>query len=222
MSLYEFHILSEEEIIDTLTGYDFITSNDLRTAKAVTVVDKLNCVNIPRNKNWLEDGKVTPVTVQQCNDAWVHAAVSTLESQIAIKNSSDPKKLSLQYFEECINPKCDSGHPSTLWNYVKKTGGAVLEESYNPYNVRHMEACRTDLPKAPNSQIDSWVKLTPGDEELLKCSIAINGPHFVSVNMIPMISYEQGIFNDPLRMCGKVNSNHALTLVGNYFTHFKN
>lgn len=182
-------------------------------------------------KNWVEEGKVSPVQDQMnCGCCYIFASIAALESAFAIKYSSPPSKYSEQQLNQCIrNPDgsggggCDGGRPEWIWDSTKVDGGVVLSSNYAPYNQNDAEGCKAGLSKAPNTIVDKYFVVRYGDEETLKCSLANNGPHTLSMDFSGSIQdYKTGIFDNPSKDCNSSIINgvmvkpydHAVTLVG--------
>ena len=54
--------------------------------------------------NWVDKGKVSPVKSQgTCGACWIFSATTVMESMSAIKNYSDPFRLSEQQALDCID-----------------------------------------------------------------------------------------------------------------------
>ena len=93
-------------------------------------------------------------------------------------------------------------------------GGLVPEFAYTPYTGNFSNKCVTDLPKAPNSDVDYWINI-PADAEAMKCRVAKYGPIEVLVQVIgtSLRRYKSGIFDDPEKLCNN-GTDHSFVIVG--------
>lgn len=238
---YDFDYKTPEEIVATQTGTlpreipASATSQTLRR-KRQAFMSATTCTTAPTFKDWVAEGKVTsPVSQGQCNSCYIFAAVASLESQIAIRDGTAPLKISEQTLVECVrNPVqpspyggCNFGRAEWAWNYTKYDNGPSKSVDYNPYNASDVGSCKKNLAKIPNSVVTSWIRLPYADEETLKCSLLMNGPHAISMDFSGSIAnYLSGVFDDPNTECNStrviINNmwtmvkpyNHAVTLVG--------
>jgi C1A family cysteine protease len=77
-----------------------------------SIIRKLpsECKNLPVYKNWAREGKVAPVKSQKnCGASYLMAAVSALESAVAIEYGENVTELSTQWVHECVGNKTCAG-----------------------------------------------------------------------------------------------------------------
>lgn len=184
-----------------------------------------DCQNLPDSKNWMKEGKVSPVQSQYpCGSSYLFAAVAALESATAIFYETSPRKLSAQHTLECVKNTtggqfkgCDGGRPEWVWKYASEQGGLVAESSYAAYEGNPDNKCFPNLAKDSNSAVLKWQKIEKGNEEALKCRVAKHGPVVVgiSLNGTSLKRFFTGIFDDPEDACTPGNPiSHAMLVVG--------
>lgn len=97
-------------------------------------------------------------------------------------------------------------------------GGIVAEASYKSFDGTQLnenqliDNCNRDLPKAPQTLIDSWEYVDPSDEGLMKCLLVEQGPFVIYLNVTPIASYSSGIYLNTDNNCE--SDNHAIVVVG--------
>lgn len=216
--------LSDDKFVNSFTGLiqePTTSTNIVRTRRALPV----ECENLPVYKNWIEEGAMTPVQNQQpCNNSYLMAALAIVESSVAIENAAVPLKLSAQNLLECIkvlglsqSSGCSGGSPVSIWRYARDKKGLVAEASYNPYNGDPSHECVSGLARTPESEVDFWQQLPIGDEEAMKCRLALYGPILASIRVrdTSIRRYKSGIWDDPLKTCSSTTINdHAVVVVG--------
>jgi hypothetical protein len=216
--LYEYSYLPPDEFLNRYAGMtEASPTNDVWVPS--------NCENLPSEKNWIKEGKVSPVQNQSpCGSSYVFAAISALESAAAISYDTFPTKLSAQHVLECVKNMtggeslgCGGGRPEWIWQYSNDQGGLVAESSYAPYSGGPTNKCYAGLARRKETTVLNWQKIQPGDEEALKCRVARNGPVVVGISLknTSLRRYFTGIFDDPDGACTADNPiNHALLVVG--------
>lgn len=232
--VYDFNIMTPADVLKSRTGSlasDAQNSTISRRKRSLPqgFAASTQCTSAPTFKNWVTEGKVTPVQNQgECNSCYVFASVAALESATAITYNRAPVKLSEQQLVECIRQYpyggCNLGRVEWVWDSIKSASGAVAESSHTAYNAKDTGTCLNGLPKSPNTLIDHYVVIPYADEATLKCSLAANGPHAISVDFTSnMMNYKSGIFDDSTNDCNSARDatgkmlkpyNHAVTLVG--------
>lgn len=96
--LYDFSYLSQPKFLDFYTGM-IETNISLLLSRATT----LDCKDLPMAKNWMTEGKMSAVQNQfPCGSSFLFAAVSAVESAMAIQYDTFPVKLSNQHLLECV------------------------------------------------------------------------------------------------------------------------
>lgn len=95
-------------------------------------------------------------------------------------------------------------------------GGLVAASRYKNYTGTSNGPCVYGLPIEDKSHVENWKKIPPGDEEFLKCHVALIGPVVVgiSVNGTQISSYKTGIYDDHTKECKGKPADHLVTLVG--------
>lgn len=234
LAVYPYDILTPLQIGIRRTGSEprSLNPNSSRRRRAVPQSDANVCANMSDSKNWTAEGVVSPPQDQgDCANCYIFSSVSALESAISIMYQTPPEKLSEQQLTDCVRDPgqpsilggCNRGRAEWVWNTTKNYEGAVLNSDYTPYSATDNGGCNESISKEPNSQVDSWVFNPVADEEALKCSLALNGPHHISMDFTgPIQNYKSGIYDDPTSNCNSsfVNGQmvkaytHALTLVG--------
>lgn len=200
------------------------SSNVLRRSGRVLPPE---CLNLPRSKNWINEGKTTPVQNQRpCNCSYLMAALTIIESSAAIENAASPVKLSAQNVLECVknftagqSTGCNGGSPLSVWRYSRDQKGLIGEASYGPYTGDPTGQCAANsgLRREPESEVDFWQQLPEGDEEAMKCRVAIYGPIFASIQISGTFlrRYKSGIWSDPRKVCSSSKpTGHAIVIVG--------
>lgn len=235
-AVYDFNIMNQEEIVRSRTGTlppsGSASATVMRRKRSLpqSYAAATTCTSAPTLKNWVTEGKVTPVQNQgNCNSCYIFASVAALESAVAINSGTAPVKLSEQQLLECIRKSpyggCNLGRAEWIWDSTKTDGGVVASASYTPYNAIDSAGCQSGLAKSPNTLVDHYVVIPYADEATLKCSLAANGPHSISMDFSgKIVQYKSGIFDDPDKECdSSINAttgrfvkpyNHAVTLVG--------
>jgi C1A family cysteine protease len=204
-SVYEFSHLPRDMFYGRYTGLKVDESWQSEIRKSRGIFER--CENLPATKNWMDEGKVPEVKDQkECSSSYLHAAVSALESSVAIHYGTQPVRLSTQNVLECMTNMtngevegCDSGYAELVWRYSKEHGGLVVESSYNNYTGKSQGECVTDLPREANSEVDYWSMLPADNEEALKCHVAKHGPVVAGISIAgtSLHRYNDGIFDDP-------------------------
>jgi hypothetical protein len=172
--------------------------------------------------DWRSVGVVGAVRNQlNCGSCYAHAAVSALESHIAIIHNSKPLSLSVQQVVDCSNRKkygndgCNGGFIDSVYDYIRDVGGLNLETSY-VYNGLD-GSCRFNRSvnakfgyldrKSPYINIDSC------SDRVMELAVS-RGPVAVAIDAssVRFLNYRRGIYSD--RLCDTGNLNHAVVIVG--------
>lgn len=233
--VYPINIMTNDQIVKARTGLftkpsSSVSLTTLRKKRAApqSIANTLLCTNPPAAKNWVTDGKVSPPQDQgNCNNCYIFAGVSALESAVSIKYGTAPLKLSEQQLTDCIRQApyggCNLGRAEWVWNPTKTNGGAVAYTSYNPYTATDTNGCNNNIVKAPNTIVDLYLTNPQANEVSLKCALNMYGPHAVSMDFSgPIVNYKSGIYDDPTNNCNSAivggtmtkPYNHAVSLVG--------
>jgi hypothetical protein len=107
--------------------------------------------------------------------------------------------------------------PEWIWKYAKEQIGIVPESSHTLYNTISTEACVAGITRDVRAEVDYWVRIAAGDEEAMKCRLALKGPFHVSISIekTSLMNYVSGIWDDPETNCTATRPiDHAVYLVG--------
>jgi Papain family cysteine protease len=221
-TIYEFSHLSNKEFADEYLGYKEDPEEVIGEFSGRQSLPA-ECEHLPAYKNWAEEGKLTEVQDQGCNDCYLFSSTSVLEAAVAIEYNTKPVKLSHQHVLECIKnftkgqeTGCAGGYPRLVWEFSKVQGGLVAATNYKNYSADSNGVCVDGLPRESRSEVDFWTKIPSGDEEAMKCHVALRGPIVVAIatNGTSLSSYVSGIFDDRDKECAGKQADHLVTLVG--------
>eukprot|EP00250_Pteridium_aquilinum_P006407 c16344_g1_i1 orf=145-1239(+) len=138
----------------------------------------------PSSIDWRQHGAVTLVKDQgSCGSCWAFSSVGAIEGAHAIATGK-LVSLSEQELVSCAlsNNGCDGGLMDPSFEWVIKNGGINTEDGY-PYvsgNGRRSICSLLKIMKKTVS-IDSYVDVTPNDENALMCAVA-QQPVSVAIN----------------------------------------
>lgn len=161
--------------------------------------------------DWRQQGKVNSVRDQgNCGSCWAFAAVSVIESQVAIKTGTLPS-LSEQQVVDCSdefdNAGCDGGVPDNAFEYAAKN----MLCSSTEYEYKGV-----DQPCEIKNCSTSWrvvrsIRIQPKNETLLKFAV-FRHPVSAAIEAYgPVFQfYSSGIIQNN---CG-TNLDHAVVIVG--------
>uniref|UniRef100_A0AC35TVU6 Pept_C1 domain-containing protein n=1 Tax=Rhabditophanes sp. KR3021 TaxID=114890 RepID=A0AC35TVU6_9BILA len=174
---------------------------------------------LPSYKNWTAEGYVNKVRMQgDCGCCYIIAAVQTLEAYVRRKFGY-LIELSVQEVIDCWGGGgCDGGQVSSVFEYLKTTGGINTEQSY-PFSGEK------DTCKAGQSHLvggfTSFVKLPNGNETALMEALVKYGPISISMyaGLATFQQYKGGVYYDP-NCEGKV-ADHSMLLVAELL-HIRN
>ncbi|XP_067004602.2 cathepsin L [Anabrus simplex] len=213
MGLNKFADMTNEEFINTMTGY---RPNKLVRSRGLNYT-RQNNVRLPSSVDWRQQGAVTSVKNQgQCGSCWAFSATGSIEGQ-HFRKTGKLVSLSEQNLMDCAtnypNDGCNGGDMMAAFDYVIDNGGIDTEDSY-PYEERDGR-CRY---KAQNigATISDYVALSSGDQAALKEAVANVGP--VSVAMYASLNsfgyYESGVYYDAACSGEYYYLNHGVLVVG--------
>ena len=163
------------------------------------------------NKDWRDDGKVSPVKNQeQCGSCWAFSAVGAIESLSLIENDKFVS-LSEQEIVDCATQAygCNGGLPSIAFDFVKNLPHSELttEKSY-PYTGEDGH-CNSNAVSGSKFGKVSGYKRISDDFDSVRAALNV-GPLSVAVDATYWSSYSSGIFSGS---CSS-RKNHAVLLVG--------
>jgi hypothetical protein len=104
-----------------------------------------------------------------------------------------------------------------IFNLAKNKTGIVKESAYTLYNKDPRGACAANKTKDARAEVDYVFKFPKGDEEAMKCHLALYGPMHVSISIenTSLVTYKSGIWDDPEMNCTSTRkTDHAVFLVG--------
>ncbi|MCO5577685.1 hypothetical protein L7F22_031517 [Adiantum nelumboides] len=171
----------------------------------------------PSSVDWRQLGAVTPVKDQgSCGSCWAFSSVGAIEGAHAVA-TGDLVSLSEQELVSCVSTTngCGGGLMDPAFEWVIKNGGINTENGY-PYvsgNGKSM-ACSFWKKMKKEVRIESYVDVTPQDENSLMCAVA-QQPVSVAINagVLDFQLYAGGVFSgtcsdDPNDV------DHAVLIVG--------
>ncbi|XP_021516688.1 cathepsin J isoform X1 [Meriones unguiculatus] len=200
-----------------LTGGEFRNPMaDIPVPAALTVErkDKKIVDGLPKFKNWINEGYVTPVRNQgTCGSCWAFAATGAIEGQMFWKTGK-LTPLSVQNLVDCSekqgNKGCAQGSAFRAFMYVNETKGLQDEISY-PYEGKQ-GTCRYNSSNSRAYVTD--FRLLPQNEIYLLVAVASIGPVAAAVDASQdsFRFYRGGIYYEP--KCSQYSVNHAVLVVG--------
>ena len=172
----------------------------------------------PEEKNWVDEGAVTPPKNQgdTCGSCWAFAATGNMESIYKIAHGellSFSEQQLVDCDHECWTPDdcdegCDGGYAPTAMNYVLRNG-ITTEEAY-PY-IGRTKKCKYNTTSMPYYNFSKRVRILGNvSEDNMVAALNEIGPLAIGVDANWWQWYMGGVFNLP---CGK-EINHGVLLVG--------
>ncbi|KAI5067122.1 hypothetical protein GOP47_0017650 [Adiantum capillus-veneris] len=171
----------------------------------------------PSSVDWRQHGAVTPVKDQgSCGSCWAFSSVGAIEGAHAIATGK-LVSLSEQELVSCVSATngCNGGLMDPAFEWVIKNRGINTENGY-PYVSGNGRSAVCSLWKMMKKavSINSYVDVTPQDENSLMCAVA-QQPVSVAINagVLDFQLYAGGVFN------GTCSDNpddvdHAVLVVG--------
>ncbi|TRY90438.1 hypothetical protein DNTS_018930 [Danionella cerebrum] len=202
--------MTTEEILQTLATTRVPPNFESQTKEFVGS----SLASVPDSVDWRDKGYVTSVKNQGvCGSCWAFSSVGALEGQL-MRNTGRLVDLSPQNLVDCSskygNFGCNGGFMSGAFQYVIDNGGIDSDASY-PYKGMQGQCAYDPSQRAANCT--SYKFVPNGNEEVLKETVAINGPISVAIDASrpQFVYYHSGVYNDP--SCTH-NINHAVLAVG--------
>lgn len=156
--------------------------------------------NYPHTKSWHKEDKVAPIQRQgECNSCYAFAAISAVESLLAIKNNKHVIKYSEQEIIDCSreygNLGCDGGRTAEAIRYVAMNG--ISEHDRYPYAGKETGHCNNEVPNKYRYKNDNMtVNMVINSEDEMVHRIAIQPVTAdIGVNR-RMMHYKNGTFDD--------------------------
>lgn len=242
----KFSDLTEEEFTST-----FLTrKNNGYQPKDIKVRDpnetrkrKSLAADTPKDINWKEYGKVTPVKNQgQCGSCWAFSATEAVEAAWSMEGNA-LWEFSPQQIASCVDDCNGCGGGDTIYAYEYLMNGSVPLASawYAPYTQSMYESCNgkrctescTDLnvegikvhssQGGPYALVSGYEYATPPcygtcekqDMSLLAENVATSGPASICVNAASWNDYVGGVLTQAA--CGKysyLSVDHCVALTG--------
>lgn len=121
--------------------------------------------------------------------------------------------LSPQNIVDCATSAngCNGGGNKIAYNYIKNNGGVNSFPSY-PYKAAQ-SACKYNS-SAVAGTTTGYIQSTQFDENALKNSVYLNGPHSIAIDSAhsSLQLYKSGIYYEP--DCSSTKTDHSVILVG--------
>uniref|UniRef100_A0AAV1U259 Cysteine proteinase n=1 Tax=Peronospora matthiolae TaxID=2874970 RepID=A0AAV1U259_9STRA len=171
---------------------------------------------VPGEKDWREEGAVSPVKNQgKCGSCWSFSTTGCLESHLKLKHG-EFTILSEQNLLDCAqdfdNHGCNGGLPSHAFEYVKYNGGLDTEDSY-PYEAKEGK-CKFNTYHV-GAQVDRVVNVTSQDEVELMVAVGTVGPVSIAFQVVSDFRfYKSGVYESSECRSGEKDVNHAVLAVG--------
>ncbi|MBN1501496.1 MAG: hypothetical protein JW982_15155 [Spirochaetes bacterium] len=171
--------------------------------------------------NWRDNGGLTSVKFQgRCGSCWAFAAMAQLEGVYKIVYKKD-LDFSEQYIIDCARIKgsqdcgsCSGGYYPFVLQFLTTEGGAILEKDV-PYKGSN-QSCRVKPDRTYS--VAGWGRLAENDipsVENIKEALCKYGPIVASVKVTELFqAYTGGIFDEHAKVSGKLDTNHAILIVG--------
>lgn len=223
----EFSALTSDEFLASYTGAN--VEEECNPANSISerkkrqggiqinfVSNPLSWSRLPSSVDWRQQGYVTPVQQQgRCNSCWAFAATGSLEGQ-HFKKTGRLVKFSDQNLVDCVYGSygtCNTGTYWDAWRYINQNG-INIDELY-PYISANSTGgmCKYNSNLNVQTNLASYTKVTPNDEQIMKEALAKTGPIATALDSRYLQVYRSGIFNGyPNYAC--IKPNHAVLLVG--------
>ena len=213
MGVNAFTDLTTEEFRMRYLGFNFGRSSGSRTTRTIPRITDYSLKNVrdlPKEVDWRTKGVVNPVKDQgQCGSCWAFSAISSIESNNAIKTGK-LYSLSEQQLVDCSssygNQGCNGGLMDDAFQYAEKNALCSEDDySYTAQDGTCKKSCKGLV------KVKSFVDIPAGDENSLQ---AASASRVVSVaieaDQNGFQFYSGGVFDGE---CG-TNLDHGVTLDG--------
>ena len=174
-------------------------------------------LELPASVDW-RNKAVTPVKDQgQCGSCWSFSTTGALEGIYSIQKGK-LVSFSEQQLVDCDNFKnggkdhgCNGGLMDNAFEWISKNGGLCTEQDY-PYISSNGEKqnCQTTCVEVPNSKIQSWTDVEPGDNFFMTAIAQQPVSVAIEADQKDFQLYSSGVFTGK---CG-TNLDHGVLTVG--------
>lgn len=177
------------------------------------------CSATYRAFNWRDQGKVTPVKEQNCNNCWAFAAVGAYEASYLLRNGVT-LDVSEQYINDCGRTdasvdagSCSGGLAAKALEHMVREGNVT--EATVPYTATN-RACTN--PATPLDAL-AWAFVDASVEhpttQQIKQAICTNGPVTTRMRVVSdnFFAYTEGVYNEAVAS-DTSGGGHAVVLVG--------
>uniref|UniRef100_A0A0K8T4R1 Cathepsin L n=1 Tax=Lygus hesperus TaxID=30085 RepID=A0A0K8T4R1_LYGHE len=190
-----------------------------RTGPKSALLEVFDGVNatLPAAVDWRTKGAVTPIKNQGgCGSCWAFSTTGALEGQHKLKQGK-LYSLSEQQLVDCSaaegNLGCDGGLMDSGFQYIKKNGGILTEDSY-PYTEENGKCHATK--KNVVARVTGVVDVKQGSEAALQAAVATVGPISVAIDASSndFQLYAGGVYNDKSCSNSIDDLDHGVLAVG--------
>ena len=134
--------------------------------------------------------------INQAKNAIIGSVVNELDSFYEALNEHIPTLIFTPTTKIPLNNLYSSASTLGSDRLSASIGAYYLYQNSNVL-VIDTGTCIKNLPKAPNTFVDSWIQSPRADEESLKCALARYGPHSVSLDFSgDIINYKSGFIQE--------------------------
>jgi len=233
LAMNKFGDRTHEEFKATFRGYDttvaersgkkLLSEHDLmrssNSTRLLSSPHQSSANSLPYDRDWVREGKVTPVKDQElCGGCWAFAVADALESRFAIAYNRVPIELSVQQQLDCnyngVNDGCVGGNLPEGYDYIIDNKGLCLNRDYEFQGDSKKKSCRKRMRNCytKSGQMDDYGLVVPNNERALQAAVA-QGPVSIAIEADDerMQFYENGVFTSP--NCG-TKVDHAMSIVG--------
>jgi cathepsin L len=170
---------------------------------------------LPSTFDWTDQGKVTAVKHQECNDCWAFSSLSPIESGFLIRANRDTD-LSEQNVVDCSGAGtcAKGGWWGNVYGWMKKDETGVADEATYHYTATDSQCRHVPQPY----KLDDWnyVGEHAGvpDRDALKAAIMSRGPVVGGIQATRLFAnYKSGVFKE-IASGTSYRINHGICIVG--------